>query len=110
MITVVPFPTALVSEHIGGEGGRLAAAIYTGWFVLTSLTWNALWRFAASPARRPSLLAIPTDSPEVRLLGRSYLFGPVIYGMAFVVSLWVPAAGVALCGIVAVFFALRPPA
>ena len=110
MITVVPFPTALVSEHIGSDGARLAAAMYTGWFVLTSLAWNARWRFAASPLRSPPVLAIPFDSPQVRLLSRSYLMGPVIYGLAFLVSLWVPVAGVALCGVVAVFFSLRPPA
>jgi uncharacterized membrane protein len=109
MITVVPFPTAIVSEHIGTDGARLAAAMYTGWFVLTSLAWNALWRFAASAKRSPPVLAIPADSPRVLLLSRSYLMGPVIYGTAFLVSLWVPVAGVALCGLVAIFFALRPP-
>jgi uncharacterized membrane protein len=108
MITVVPFPTALVAAYIGNDGEYLAAIIYTGWFVLTSLAWNALWRFAASPARQPPVLAVPIDSPEVRRLGRQYLLGPAIYGAALLVSAWYPALGVAFCGVVAIVFALAP--
>jgi uncharacterized membrane protein len=108
MVTVVPFPTALVSEYLGHEGGALAAAVYCGWFVATSLVWNALWRFAASPSRQPPVLAISLDDPAVRKMSRAFLMGPVVYTLAFVLSFWYPAIAVALCGAVAVGFSLAP--
>jgi uncharacterized membrane protein len=108
MVTVIPFPTALVSEYIGHSGQHLAAAIYSGWFVATSLVWNALWRFAASPARRPACLTLPPDSPAVRQITRGYLWGPVTYLTALLISVWAPALSVAVCGAVGIGFALAP--
>src|SRR5207245_7888178 len=95
---------------IGKEGGRTAALVYTGWFVLTALVWNALWHCAASPARRPPVLAVSLDSEEVRRIRRAYRLGPLVYGLALLVSLWVPVLGVALCGVVALGLSLPPGA
>ncbi len=108
MVTVIPFPTALVAEYVGGRSGHVAAAVYTGWFVATSLVWNALWRFAASPARRPAVLALPPGDPAVQRMSRAFLMGPVVYLLAFAASFRYPALAVALCGAVAVGFSLAP--
>jgi uncharacterized membrane protein len=106
MISAVPFPTALVSEYLGHDGARVAAVVYCGWLVLTSMTWNALWLYAASPRRRPPVLAVPADHAKVRGLTRSYLIGPGIYAAAALIAWFAPAVAVGLCGVNAVIYAI----
>ncbi len=50
-VTLVPFPTALLAEHIAQPGGTAAAAVYSGTFVFIALLFNALWRYAAQGRR-----------------------------------------------------------
>ena len=107
-VTVVPFPTALIATHLGHPGGRVAAAVYSGTFVFVAIAFNALWRYASSPRRKPSLLGPPHDSPEVRAVHRQYAFGPLIYLAAFLLGLGSPIAGVALDLGLALFFAFPP--
>lgn len=106
MISATPFTTALASEYLGKDGQRLASVVYCGWFVLTAMVWNVMWRYVASPARGPGIL---TDSPQsdvIRGVTRSYLIGPVSYGAATLVAIWAPVGGVVLAGAVGVIFAL----
>ncbi len=107
-VTAVPFPTALVADYLGHDGAVLAAAVYCGWFVLIAVAFNLLWGYAASAARRPPVLRVPPESAEVRAITAAYRFGPVSYAVAFALSFWQPAAGVAICGALALFFALPP--
>src|SRR5215471_874918 len=47
LIVFVPFPTALLTEDAAGPNQHLAAAVYSGTFVITAICFNALWRYAA---------------------------------------------------------------
>jgi uncharacterized membrane protein len=47
-VTVVPFPTAVVAEHLHGPDRRTAAILYNATFVFISLAFQALWRYAVS--------------------------------------------------------------
>jgi uncharacterized membrane protein len=105
-ITVVPFPTALVSAYLGRPGERISTLVYSGCFVVIAIAFNALWRYAASPAREPPLLRIPVDSPEVRAIHAAYRLGPFWYLAAVALSFWHPTAALAVCGALALFFAL----
>ena len=107
-ISVVPFPTALMAEYLAHEGGRLAATLYTGWAILISLAFDGLWRYVSSPARRPPLLRISPNSPEVRAIHKAYRFAPLWYVAAFALSFWSAALALTLCGAMALFFALPP--
>jgi uncharacterized membrane protein len=107
-VTVVPFPTALVSAYLGRPGQRISALVYSGCFVVIAVAFNALWRYAASPARQPPLLRIPVDSPEVRAIHAAYRFGPFWYLAAVALSFWHPTVALAVCGLLALFFALPP--
>jgi hypothetical protein len=51
---------------------------------------------------------VPADSPDVRQITRGYLWGPVTYLAALLISIWAPALSVAVCGAVGVGFALAP--
>lgn len=105
-VSVVPFPTALVADYLTRDGSRLAAAVYTGWSIVIALAFNGLWRYAASPARRPPLLRLAPDGPEVRAIHEAYRFGPLWYVLAFALSFWSAALALAVCGALALFFAL----
>ena len=105
-ISAVPFPTALVADYLARDGRRLAAAVYSGWFVVVAIAFNVLWRYLSSPARRPPLLGVALDSPEVRAISDAYRFGPTGYVVALGASLWSPMLAVAICGALALFFAL----
>ena len=107
-VSVVPFPTALVADYLGHDGDRLAAEVYAGWMILIAIAFNGLWRYAASPTRRPRLLRVPPDSPEVRAIHTAYRFGPLWYVVAFGLSFWSAALAVGVCGALALFFALPP--
>ena len=107
-ISVVPFPTALVSAYLNHDGDRLSAAVYCGWAVVIAISFNILWRYAASPARQPPLLAVPHDSPHVRAIHKAYLMGPAWYGIAFALSFWRPTAALAVCGALGLFFLIPP--
>ncbi len=59
LVTVVPFPTALVSAYFGKPGSGIACAVYAGLFVMISVAYNLLSRMAVhrrscSEATRPS--------------------------------------------------------
>ncbi len=104
-VTIFPFPTALVAEHIGHPGERVAAIVYTGMGVILAIFFNALWRYAAWKNR---LLREDADPLLVRSISTSYLFGPLVYlltvGLAFVN---VPASLLVTIAL-ALFFALPP--
>ena len=46
LVTVVPFPTALLAQYLEKPGAPVAAAVYAGTFVLAGLAYNVLWRSA----------------------------------------------------------------
>ena len=107
-ITIVPFPTALLAEYLGHPGETLAAAVYSGWYLVVAVAFNALWRHVASPHRQPAVLRVSPKSAEVKATSRAYLAAPVVYGLALVVSFWQPLVAVGLCSALALFVALPP--
>ena len=102
LIVFVPFPTALLTEAAAGPNQHLAAAVYSGMFVITAICFNALWRYAAHENR---LLSKNADSHAVRAISNQYLFGPVLYAIAFGLA-WISSpASIALNLLLALFFA-----
>ncbi|HUZ01580.1 MAG TPA: TMEM175 family protein [Thermomicrobiaceae bacterium] len=102
-ITFVPFPTALLAEYLGHPGEHTAAAVYAGTYVLLAVVFNALWRYAA---RRDGLLD-PSVSPDfVQRVNRLYLFGPGLYGVAFLFAFIQVEVSFGICVALAVVFAL----
>lgn len=104
-VTFVPFPTAILAEHLGEPGQHTAALVYSGTFTVIAVAFNALWRYAAHEGR---LLAAEVSDAEVKAQTRQYAFGPLIYLSAFVVAWISVTASVALSLGLALFFALPP--
>lgn len=102
-VTLVPFPTALLAEHIAQPGGATAAAVYSGTFVFIAVLFNVLWRYAANGGR---LLDRGHDRQAEATITKQYRFGPFLYLAAFALAFVSVPASVGLCGCLAVFFAL----
>jgi uncharacterized membrane protein len=102
-VTLVPFPTALLAEHIAKPGAAMAAAVYSGTFVLIAVLFNVLWRYASHRGR---LLARGHDREAVGAITRQYRFGPLMYLAAFLLAFVNVPASVGLCALLAIFFAL----
>jgi len=102
-VTFVPFPTALVAEHVRSPQARTAAAIYAGTFVALAVAFNLLWRHASGGMR---LLDPRTTREDVEEINRNYAFGPALYLAAFLLAFLSVPASLALCTGLAVFFAI----
>lgn len=102
-VTFVPFPTALVSEHLRSPQARTAAAIYAGTYVVLAIAFNLLWRYASRGMR---LLDPRTTRAQVEEINRHYGFGPALYLAAFLLAFVSVPASLGLCLGLAVFFAI----
>jgi uncharacterized membrane protein len=74
-IGAIPITTELVTEHLGEPGEQAAALVYSGWFLLTSVVFIGLWRYALS---RPNLLIEDRTEAECRVITRRLSYAPVI--------------------------------
>ena len=102
LVTLVPFPTALVAEYLTNpQAAKTATAVYAGLFVLISLGYLALW-VAASNKRR---LIKPTVSDEaVRAITRRTFIGFPTYMLAVIVAFIQPIISIAICIVLWVFW------
>lgn len=94
-IIFLPFPTALLAQHLTEPGGNIAAVVYCGTYVLTNIAYHLLLTAVASPQ------AIRKDVTPglVRRIRRAYWFGTLIYVTATVVAWFHAFAGVLICSL-----------
>ena len=78
----LPFPTALLAEYLGHEGERTAVEVYSGWMLVTALSYCLLWWYP----RRAGLISASADPRAVRNMVRSFRIGPPSYVAAFLLS------------------------
>ena len=91
-VTFVPFPTAVLAEHLAGDEARAAVTFYCGTFVVNSLAWGALlWSI-----RRDGLFRASVTPATIERIRRAYRVGPLVYTLATLVALAQPVAGLAL--------------
>ncbi len=102
-IAFVPFPTALIAEFIQHPQAWAAAAVYAGTFTVTAIAYNLLWRYTT---RMKHLLDLRMSQEEIDHISRQYLLGPLVYFAAFVLAFVYVPASVALCLLLAIFFAV----
>lgn len=103
-ITVVPFPTSLLSEYLGKPDDKIAALVYSGVMVAIAIFYNVLWRYIANPERK--LLDRPMSNQVIRDINGQYLFGPLLYMVAFALAFISAGLSFGFCGLLAVFYAL----
>jgi uncharacterized membrane protein len=91
-VTFVPFPTAVLAEHLATDQAGVAVAFYCGTFIVNSLTWGVLFR----TIRRGKLFRADVDDETQDRIRRAYFVGPVVYSTATLLALRWPWAGLAL--------------
>lgn len=91
-VTFVPFPTAVLAEHLAGAEASPAVTFYCGTFVVNSLAWYLLF----SVIVRSQLFRGDVDAETIRRIRRAYKAGPPVYFVATLVALIQPALGLAL--------------
>jgi uncharacterized membrane protein len=92
-VTFVPFPTAVLAEHLTSPAANAAAAFYCATFLVMSLAWSLLLR-AIIVGRHRAGHDIPSDRlDQIRLAYRS---GPLVYAVATAAAWWHPALGLLL--------------
>lgn len=104
-VTFVPFPTALLAEYLLHSEARVAANIYTGTFLAISLAFDMLWRHASTGLLAKNASVVKEDQAEQ--ITQQYRFGPALYLLTFGVSFASESWSIALCLLLALFFALR---
>lgn len=107
-IVVLPFTTSLIATYLDApEGGHLAAVVYAGSFLVTSLVAFALQ--AHLVLRRKHLLRRQlTESERRTVLARGAISVPV-YLVAAAGGLLSPYATLAVCMVMGLFYLLAPP-
>ncbi len=91
-VTFVPFPTAVLAEHLATTDASAAATFYCGTFVMNSLAWALLlWAIV-----RGQLFRADVDAGTIGRIRRAYLAGPPVYIIATLVVLVQPVLGLAL--------------
>jgi uncharacterized membrane protein len=52
-VTAVPYPTAVLAQHLNRGGQRTAAILYNATYFVIAIIFNVLWRYCAFPRRPP---------------------------------------------------------
>jgi TMEM175 potassium channel family protein len=101
-IVAVPFPTALVAEHLQHEGARAATVTYGLVMIAISLGFAGLWVYVATHA--PALGA-PLPPEALRSSIPGFTGGLVVYVAATLIAGYVSAlAAVVIYGLLAVYY------
>jgi uncharacterized membrane protein len=94
VVTAVPFPTSLVADYLTTPAAGLAVAVYAGVFVVSGISFNLLWFWAAY---NHHLLKSTVSPAQVRAFSRIYPLGIPIYLAAAILAFWNPYVSVGIC-------------
>lgn len=103
-VVAVPFPTALVADHLYGAaaaGGRAATVTYGLLMILISVAFSGMWlylgRHAGEVARQP-------DRTPPRFTSVRFSAGLAGYLAGTIVAIFSPGAALAIYGLIAVYY------
>ena len=100
-VTAVPFPTAVLAQHLGQSDQRAAAILYHGTYFAIAVFFNILWGYASRNLLGETQMSLPLTKsrPDMQ-------WGPILY-LACIALAWVNVPLSLLVNIaLAVFFAL----
>jgi TMEM175 potassium channel family protein len=100
-VSFLPFPTKLVAEYLQRDGEQAAVYAYDLTFVVMSIVFNLLWRYATSQRR---LIAEHVPDSALRAISRAFDPGVPMYALCLVVAIWSPLASVVLTLVIAAFY------
>lgn len=103
-IAFVPFPTAVLAEHLPDPATRNAAAVFfSAWFIVIAVMFNILWHTGISGGR---LLRADVRQEGLETITRRYRIGPLSYVVTAAVAFVSAWASLTLFFVLAVFWSL----
>jgi uncharacterized membrane protein len=102
-VTWLPFPTALLAEHLLGAHAdqQVAALIYAGSFLALAIVFNVMWRYAVRAG-------IVNDEVNAAAITKQYSLGPILYAVLVAVGFFDAEWCLVLSAVIALYFALPP--
>jgi len=100
-VSLIPWPTALVADHLSNDGAEAATAVFSAVFLGMALSFSAVWVHARRAGQLTGLTAAQLAHLS-RRNGRGWVFYATALGLAFVA----PAASLALNFAIAVYYLL----
>ena len=94
MVTFIPFPTAVLAEHINSPAANVSAAFYCGAMVLVSVAYNVLW---FTTAYKRALVKDEISDALIIKIRNAYWFGFFVYLTSFIVSFFYAITGLLIC-------------
>jgi uncharacterized membrane protein len=101
-IVAVPFPTALVSEHLRDEGGTVATVTYGLVMIVISAGFAGVWIYVATHA--PSLGAVVPQGALRQSIPGFTLGGAVYVAGTLIARFWSPVIALIIFGLLAVYY------
>ena len=94
MVTFIPFPTAVLAEHINSPAANVSAAFYCGAMVLVSVAYNVLW---FTTAYKRALVKDEISDALILKIRNAYIFGFFVYLVSLIISFFYAIAGLVIC-------------
>lgn len=106
-VAFIPFPTALLAEYIrDAEHRTTAVAVYSGTLAVNAVFFTLLWLYAAGNYR---LIDRSVNPSLLRAMTRRYIFGMIMFILAFALAFLSPAASLALIVTLVLLYVLPEP-
>jgi uncharacterized membrane protein len=103
-VTAVPFPTAVMAEHLHGPDHRTAAMLYNATFDVIAIFFNVLWRYAV--ARR--LIDHSLSAGTAQNVSRRYTVVPALYLVCMALA-WINVHAGMASNLALTLFLMLPP-
>jgi uncharacterized membrane protein len=115
-VVAVPFPTALVADHLDQPGGAAAVVTYGVVMILMGVAFASLWAYVSTHQEALGAMSLAALSGAERLRSVLRFSGPLVGYIAgtLVGGLWSPIAGLVIYGLIGVYYLFEhlpsPPA
>jgi uncharacterized membrane protein len=110
-VVFIPFPTALLAEHLkSGADEEVAAVVYSGAFLAMAIAFGFLWTYIT---RHRELLGVELSNEEIRRTSITFLIGNPFYALAVGIAFISPAVVLVIIALLALYYAvagMRSPA
>jgi uncharacterized membrane protein len=100
-ISWIPFPTALLAEHLLEADGRIAGIVYAASFFGIAIVFNVMWRYVVRSR-------FVSDHLDVQGITRQYSIGPIMYAVLILIALWNAIACLIVSLLYGLYFAVPP--
>jgi uncharacterized membrane protein len=106
VVSAIPWPTALLAEHLahGGQNAHIAAAVYSGFMVTQAVIFMMFWFYIT---RTGHLFHAHVDAARARATRLRFGLGLAVYPVAMVLAFVSAPLTLALHGLLAVYYAFN---